>query len=446
MDRWQDINYLLTRSSPMAGPGFEPDTKEERANLQFLREDASILCIGAGGLGCDLLKCMALSGFKNIDVVDMDHIDATNLNRQFLFREKDVGSSKAKAASAFINKRVYDTKVNHFHGKMQEKSKEYYEEFNMIVCGLDSVPARRWINSTLFSLLGYDDEGNIDGDTIIPMIDAGTEGFEGQVTVVYPGNTACIECNVRLFVKTDKVAICTVAGKPRKPAHCVLYAGLVAWKSKQKGTEVEKWGKPFVDENGKPYDKWDSDSPEHMTWLWKTAQAHAEKFNLPVKEVTYKSTKTVLKNTMPAIASTNALISAVATHEAFKLCTAAAPVLSNYMRWNGKRGIFTSNQKFVRNEKCTVCGKAVYTFPVDPQITLEDFFDLLQTDERFQFKAPTASVGSEILYIRNPAVLERSYRPNLEKPLQELMKDGDKVIVTDASLSSGSVTLTIKFE
>lgn len=448
-DRWHDLNMILRRPSPLAGPEFQPDTEEDQSGLNFLREESKILCIGAGGLGCDLLKCMALSGFKHVEVIDMDHIDATNLNRQFLFREKDVGSSKAKVASEFVNKRVYDTQIDHFHGMMQEKDISWYKKFDLIVCGLDSLEARRWINFTLFKILELDEKGVCEGKNI-PMIEAGTEGLEGQISVIYPGVTACTECNLMFFPKTDSVPICTIAGKPRKPEHCVLYAGLIAFDEKQKcvrkSEECEelKWGPPFLGQNGKPLEKWDSDEPEQMKWLWQVAQAHARNFDLDDKEVTFKLTKNVLKNTIPAIASTNAVVAAISAHEAFKLVTGAAPVMDNYVRWNGKKGIFSNSQKFVKNEMCAACGKAVYRHSVSGETTLEEFFEEIKKDSRFQFLSPAAKVADgDLLYVGGPFQLENHYRPNLKKPLKELLVSGDVLILTDSKFNFGKVEFKI---
>jgi ubiquitin-like 1-activating enzyme E1 B len=58
-------------------------------------KDAKVLMVGAGGIGCELLKNLVLTGFGEIHIVDLDTIDLSNLNRQFLFRQEHIKKSKA---------------------------------------------------------------------------------------------------------------------------------------------------------------------------------------------------------------------------------------------------------------------------------------------------------------------------------------------------------------
>lgn len=117
--RWKYMDTLLKRPG-----GFTDDDYDDGETAINTIEQSKVLVIGAGGLGCEILKNLALSGFRNIDVIDMDTIDVSNLNRQFLFRAKDVGQPKASVAADFVMKRVPSCKVNPYVGKIQDKVRQ----------------------------------------------------------------------------------------------------------------------------------------------------------------------------------------------------------------------------------------------------------------------------------------------------------------------------------
>ena len=103
----------------------------------------------------------------------LDTIDLSNLNRQFLFRKQDIGKFKAEVAARFVENRVEGVSITPHNCRIQDFDADFYKQFQIIICGLDSIEARRWINAMLVSIAEEDSES---ADAIKPLIDGGTEG------------------------------------------------------------------------------------------------------------------------------------------------------------------------------------------------------------------------------------------------------------------------------
>jgi len=419
--RWADLDKILYRESPLAHPDFTPgdETKE------FLQKDCKILIIGAGGLGCDLVKNLALSGFKNIHIIDMDTIDTSNLNRQFLFRDTDVGKSKSQTAAEFVNNRVPGVTVTPHMCAIQEKNDDFYRSFNIVICGLDSVEARRWINSQLISLCARSEDGEVDLSTMIPYIDGGTEGFKGQARVILPRMTSCYECTLDLLPPQVTYPMCTLAATPRLPEHCIEYVLEKTWSETSRKEDI-------ADD-----EKVDGDNPVHIKWIFAKASERANQFG--IRGVTYRLTQGVVKHIIPAIASTNAIIASACTNEALKLATLCSSSMDDYMLYNGNEGIYTYTYRNEKRPGCPVCGAPPpVQMTISPDMTLEQYRESLAEDPRFLFKNSSLRMAGKTIYIPAVKMIEEQTRPNLAKKMSEMVPEGAELIISDHRAYKGA--------
>uniref|UniRef100_A0A1B6K7X0 NEDD8-activating enzyme E1 catalytic subunit n=1 Tax=Homalodisca liturata TaxID=320908 RepID=A0A1B6K7X0_9HEMI len=424
---WSSLRKVLERSGPFCHPDFEPSTD----TLKFVMNTCKLLVIGAGGLGCELLKNLALMGFRKIHVIDMDTIDLSNLNRQFLFRRKDIGLSKAEVAAEFINSRIIGCNVVPHFKKIQDYDESFYRQFHIVISGLDSVVARRWINGMLLSLLCYDENGELDQSTIIPLVDGGTEGFKGNARVILPGVNACIECTLDLYPPQVTYPLCTIANTPRLPEHCIEYVKVIQW-PKENPFEVAI----------------DGDDPNHINWIYEKSYERSNQFN--ITGVTYRLVQGVVKNIIPAVSSTNAVIAAACATEVFKISTSCCMPINNYMVFNDLDGIYTYTYEAEKKENCLACSQVAKCLEIpNGEMKLQEVVDWLCESTKYQMRSPGIAAvingQNRTLYMPHVPSIEEKTRCNLKKTLTDLgLVNGSEIMVADVT-SPNTIVFNLKF-
>ena len=187
-----------------------------------------VLMVGAGGIGCELVKNLVLSGFKDITMIDLDTIDYSNLNRQFLFRAHHVQRSKAlvarEAALEFPHDDGLAIAAHHGNIKDEQFGFEFFKGFDIVLNALDNVDARRHVNRVCLA-------------TGVPSVESGTQGYLGQVRAIVKGVTMCYECNPPQPPKS--YPICTIRNHPDKPVHCIAWAKELLFKKLFGGEDTD---------------------------------------------------------------------------------------------------------------------------------------------------------------------------------------------------------------
>jgi len=130
----------------------------------------------------------------------------------------------------------------------------------------------------------------------------------------------------------------------------------------------------------------------------------------------------VVKNIIPAIASTNAIISAACALEAFKLFSGCSKNVSNYLTYNGLEGTHIKVTEFVRDKDCLVCGPGTL-IELDTSSTLAEFIKMLEEHPKLRISKASVTHEGNNLYMQSPEVLEQMTRPNLSVPMFELLKE-----------------------
>lgn len=236
-------------------------------------------------------------------------------------------------------------------------------------------------------------------------------GFKGQARVILPTLSSCIECQLDMHAPRPAVPLCTIATIPRQPQHCIEWAHQIAWPERRKD------------------DTFDSDDMEHIGWIYETALERANQFH--IHGVTFQMAQGVVKNIIPAIASTNAVVAASTTSEALKIATSCNPYLENYMMYTGEEGVYTYTFESEKKPDCPVCGNLARKMTVNANMTLEAFIESLGERAEAQLKKPSMRTEERTLYQRFPPQLEEQTKKNLKIKLRDLLENGQEIAVSD---------------
>ncbi|GAB1294668.1 E1 ubiquitin-activating enzyme [Apodemus speciosus] len=192
-------------------------------SLQEKLSHQHYLLVGAGAIGCEMLKVFALVGLGLrasegvVTVADMDHIERSNLSRQFLFRPEDVGRPKAEVAAAAARHLNPDLQVTSQTHPLDPTTEDIYDDsffsrVDGVVAALDSFQARHYVAARCTHYLK-------------PLLEAGTQGTRGSASVFVPYVTEVYRGPASAAASEDApYPVCTERHFPSTAEHSLQWA------------------------------------------------------------------------------------------------------------------------------------------------------------------------------------------------------------------------------
>lgn len=172
----------------VTGQDLEEDRFDRFRQISWWNQDkisqAKVLVVGAGALGNEIIKNLALLGFRQIVIVDLDAIELSNLTRSVLYRPDDVGRDKAGTAAAAATALYEEATIHPISANiLHEVGLGVFDWADLVFAGLDNREARLWINRCAWKMNR-------------PWIDGAIEGINGVARVFLPGQPPCYECTL----------------------------------------------------------------------------------------------------------------------------------------------------------------------------------------------------------------------------------------------------------
>ena len=214
-----EANHPTEEDCQPAGTRYDGQIAVFGKQFQHKVADINQFIVGAGALGCEYLKNFAMMGIGcgangKVYVTDMDSIEVSNLNRQFLFRRQHVGSQKSTTAATVVKSMNPHFNVISLQEKVAPETEEvfddkFWEQLNGVTNALDNVTARLYVDSRCV----YYSK---------PLLESGTLGTKGNTQVIVPRLTESYGSTRDPPEK--EIPICTLKNFPNAIEHTIQWA------------------------------------------------------------------------------------------------------------------------------------------------------------------------------------------------------------------------------